>query len=82
MNKKDFQELIKNNIDKFVGVYIDGATIRLWYPHVVIIVRWNTGIGHKTTIKTMRGLHSDLKNQKELSKYINWALQIKTSNGK
>lgn len=72
MNKKEFKELISKNKDIFVCVALIDATIRTGYPHCAVVIYWRTSIDHTTTVKTMRGKDTDLKNIDVLNKYISW----------
>lgn len=72
MNKTAFKKLIDDNRDKFVCLTLEDFTIRRDYPHTALCIVWNTGIGRKTVLKTMRGKSTDLKCKEELSKYQKW----------
>lgn len=72
MKKIEFKKLIERNRDKFICLTLEDATIRRDYNHTALCIIWNTGIGSRTTLKTMRGKPTDLKCQEELNKYKRW----------
>ncbi|MCP4051464.1 MAG: hypothetical protein GY739_00120 [Mesoflavibacter sp.] len=74
MRKKEFKQLIAENIDNFSCLVLADATLRYNYPYTALEIRWK-GIdinSRKTVVKTMKGRMTDLKNIDLLEKYKAW----------